>query len=57
MTAPSPPRCARCGHGFDTHMGDGKKKRGQCLDYIFLPGFEEDCPCPAFVPPAEQEGT
>ena len=51
MTAPSPPKCARCGHAQVLHT-TSKGKPSRCFlndNRGLLDG------CPSYVPPAEQE--
>ena len=53
MTAPDPSeRCARCGHEnhgtYECNVPEG---------FPTVHGEESLCQCPAFVPPASEEGT
>ena len=52
VTAPSPPRCARCGHRSDYH--NESMLDSPCWQDFGLT-IPQECPCRAFVAPAEQE--
>jgi len=58
-----PEKCARCGHHPSVHAtSKGRPATARCFQNVAERQPDHSyrtypCDCPAFVPPAEQEGT